>query len=134
MNYYVLDKIFNQPSILRHIEYLIVDKNLHILDISEEVQRFADSPTRVVKANDVREGFPELIGYEDILFAIIQGQQEAFQLKGVARSLGQHSPPLYIDIYVVLPAIAAGIISRTARGIWVPYSEQSRNSGGDDFL
>lgn len=101
MNYYVLDKIFNQPSILRHIEYLVVDQNLHILDISEEVQRFADSPTRVVKANDVREGFPELIGYEDILFAIIQGQQEAFQLKGVARSLGQHSPPLYIDIYVV---------------------------------
>lgn len=101
MNYCVLDKIFNKPSILRHIEYLAVDKNFHILDISDGAQRFADSPTHVIKANDVREGFPELIGYEDILIAILQGQQEAFQLKGIARSVGQYSPPLYIDIYVV---------------------------------
>lgn len=99
LKYSVLDKIFNQPSSPRHIEYLAVDENLRIVDTSGGVKEFADPPEQVNKGHDIRDSFPELIGYEDTLFAILQGEQETFTLKGIARSLGQERPPLYIDIY-----------------------------------
>lgn len=102
VKYWVLDKFFNQPSSPRHIEYLVVDKNFRILDTSQGVKALADSPDRVGIANDVRESFPELIGYEDTLIAILSQQRESFALKGIARSLGQASPTLYIDIYALL--------------------------------
>ncbi|MCL1466070.1 adenylate/guanylate cyclase domain-containing protein [Argonema galeatum] len=100
MKYWVLDNIFNKPSAPRHIEYLTMDRDFKILDTSETVQRFADRPLEVVVGQDVREGFPELIGLEDILIAILSGQQECFQLQGIAR-LSEDGSPLYIDIYAI---------------------------------
>jgi PAS domain S-box-containing protein len=82
------------------MEYLAVDGEFKILETSLGVQRFADCPNEVMKEKDVRVGFPELIGVEDILIAILQGQQVSFELKGIGRFSEQDSP-LYIDLYVI---------------------------------
>lgn len=99
MEYWVLDKIFNKPSSPRHMEYLAVDENFSILNTSEGIKRFADCPDEVELGKDVRLSFPELIGVEDTLIDILTGKNESFDLKGIARSLGMQSTPLYIDIY-----------------------------------
>lgn len=100
MKYWVLDKIFNHPSKPRHMEYLVVDESFSILDTSEKVQRFAEHTHEVKLGNDVRESFPELVGFEDTLIAILQGQQESFELKAIARG-EESSQPLYVDIYAI---------------------------------
>ncbi len=81
------------------MEYLTVDRDLLILETSLGVQRFADFPYKVMKGNDVRLGFPELIGCEDILLAILDGQQDSFDLKGIAHVVNSNEP-LYFDIYI----------------------------------
>lgn len=100
MKYWLLDKIFNHPSKPRHMEYLVVDESFSILDISEQVQQFTEHATQVNLGKDIRDSFPELIGFEDILTAVLQGKQEIFELKGIAR-ICQSSQPLYIDIYAL---------------------------------
>ena len=56
-------------------------------------------PDEVTLGNDVRLGFPELFGLEDILNDILQERQISFDLDGVARYL-DNKPPLYIDIHI----------------------------------
>lgn len=100
MQYWLLDKIFNKPSKPRQMEFLAVDENFRILDTSDNVQRFADCPQEVKEGNDVRFAFPELFGMEDLFNAILLGQQESFELKGIARGSDPgHS--LYMDLYVI---------------------------------
>lgn len=85
---------------LRHMEYLAVDGEFHILDISLGVPRFADYPDQVIKGNDVRSGFPELIGVESILIKIIQGEQDSFELNGIGH-FSDNDSPLYINLYII---------------------------------
>ena len=99
MKYWLLDKIFNKTSAARHLEYLAVAENFKILSTSQGVRQFADYSDFAIDGNDVRLGFPELIGFEDTLIAILQGQQDCLDLKGVAR-LSDNRHPLYINIYV----------------------------------
>ncbi len=84
----------------RRREYLVVDKDFNIRETSFGVQRFADSPEEIEKGKDVRLGFPELFGLEDILTAILKGKQASYELKGIGRFL-EPDYPLYIDIYVI---------------------------------
>lgn len=95
----LLIQVFN-GSDSRRLEYLKIDCNFNIIDASEQVQRFADRPEWVILNKDVRLGFPELIGLENILIDILQGKQERVELKGIARS--EQEFPLYIDLYVIL--------------------------------
>jgi hypothetical protein len=81
-----------------HIEYLVVDQDFKIVETSLGVQRFAYIPHKVRKGNKVFVSFPELIGLETILIAIIQGQQISFELKGIGR-FSDDRDPLYIDLY-----------------------------------
>lgn len=83
----------------RQMEYLTVDCDFNILEKSLDVERFADCPDEVTIGNDVRLGFPELFGLEDILNDILAGQQVSFDLDGVSRYL-DNKPPLYIDIHI----------------------------------
>jgi PAS domain S-box-containing protein len=80
-------------------EYLILNQNLSILEISLGAQRFADCPEEVSLGNDVRLSFPELIGVEETLFDILEGRQISFGLRGIARSL-EPSYSLYFDLYI----------------------------------
>jgi PAS domain S-box-containing protein len=81
-------------------EYLAVDQDFNILEASFGVQRFADRSDEIIKGKDVRLGFPELVGLEDILTAILQGQQRSYELKSIGRVLDQ-GDLLYFDIYFI---------------------------------
>ncbi|MGC1392863.1 MAG: adenylate/guanylate cyclase, partial [Coleofasciculaceae cyanobacterium] len=83
----------------RQMEYLTVDSDFNIIEKSWEVERFADCPDEVTIGNDVRLGFPELFGLEDILNDILEERQISFDLDGVARYL-DNKLPLYIDIHI----------------------------------
>jgi PAS domain S-box-containing protein len=81
------------------MEYLIVDRGFNILEKSIDVQRFADCPDEVILGNDVRLGFPELVGLEDILIDILEGRETSFDLESLAR-YSDTTTPLYIDLHI----------------------------------
>ena len=83
-----------------HLEYLALDKNFLIQEISVQVQRFADCPEEVVAGNDVRIPFPELVGTEEILIEIFEKRLPNFELKAMTRLLEDGSQ-LYFDMYIV---------------------------------
>ncbi|WP_449420426.1 adenylate/guanylate cyclase domain-containing protein [Phormidium nigroviride] len=82
-----------------HLEYLAVDRELTIVETSSNVQRFAESGN-ITSGNDVRTGFPELIGTEEILADILSGNLPSFELKAITRVLDNNSI-LYFDLYIV---------------------------------
>ena len=81
-----------------NIEYVVLNAELLILETSLHIKRFADCPEEVEPGKDVRLAFPELLGFEEILLAILQKQQATFELKGIARC-GDQKSPLYLDLY-----------------------------------
>jgi PAS domain S-box-containing protein len=86
----------------RHMEYLILDRNLMIQELSVGVDRFAENIDDVVEGNDVRVGFPELIGLEEVLDNILQGYRNSFELKGLTRATRAHRPKLlYFDVNIM---------------------------------
>ena len=99
MKYLELEQICNKFSDNWQMEYLQINRDFHILDASEHVQRFADCPSEVMLLRDIRLGFPELIGVEDILIDILEGRQKYFELKSIAR-FSHLISPFYIDLYV----------------------------------
>ena len=76
----------------RKIEYLVINKDWIILEISFGIQRLTDNPQEAVPGQDVRLSFPELIGVENILAEVLAEKQESFQIKGIARSQDKNSP------------------------------------------
>ncbi|NET06073.1 MAG: PAS domain S-box protein [Symploca sp. SIO2B6] len=81
-------------------EYLIIDRDLIIRESSSGVQKFSDCHQEIVTGRDVRTYFPELVGIEDVILAIIEGNQTSFILKSIGR-LTEKSEPLYIDIKLI---------------------------------
>ncbi|HLO51670.1 MAG TPA: PAS domain-containing sensor histidine kinase [Kamptonema sp.] len=94
-----MNPLLNKLLSPRQMEYLAINQDLMILETSFGVKRFADRPHEVKVGVDVRIGFPELIGSEDILMSVIIGQKLSFELKGVAR-FADNNLPLYFDVYV----------------------------------
>jgi PAS domain S-box-containing protein len=92
--------LLNQLLSLRQMEYLALNRELKILETSLGAQRFADCPNEVMLGKNVCLSFPELIGVEDILIAILEGKQGHFELKGIGRG-SDESNPLYINLYVI---------------------------------
>jgi PAS domain S-box-containing protein len=92
--------LLNQLLSLRQMEYLALNRELKILETSLGAQRFADCPNEVRLGKNVCLSFPELIGVEDILIAIVEGRQRHFELKGIGRG-SDESRPLYINLYVI---------------------------------
>ncbi len=84
---------------LRRFEYLAVDRQLNIQEISLNVQEFANVPDAVKIGKDVRESFPELIGMEEILDDILEERRPSFQLKSIMRVLNDGCF-LYLDLYI----------------------------------
>lgn len=100
MKYQVLERIFNKPSFPRKFERLELDQNLYILDMSEQVHRFAEQPEEAMLGKDVRLSFPEFIGLENVLKSILKGEQEFFEIAGIRRE-SKHSSEIYLDIYII---------------------------------
>ncbi len=84
----------------RQIEYLIINSQLIITELSWGVSRFADSIEPIKVGFDVLAVFPEFIGLEEIFNKILRNQIDQFELKGISRI----TPPekvLYFDIFIV---------------------------------
>jgi PAS domain S-box-containing protein len=94
-----MNSLFTKLLSVCGIQYLIIDENCKIIEMSLELNHFADIAHEVKLGEDVRIGFPELEGLEDIFDAIRQGEQDNFELKGIRRSQDTDSP-LYIDIRI----------------------------------
>jgi adenylate cyclase len=82
------------------IEYILLDPELKIVDTSARVQTLVDSPDLALPGEDIRQGFPELFGVEDFLQAVLQGEQQQFEFKGVAR-VSAEGQMIYLDLRVV---------------------------------
>ncbi len=93
-----MDSISSQFLLPDHIEYLIVNRNLLIVEASPYIQRFAEPDQEVGVNQDIRLGFPELIGVEDYLTALLEETQNRFELKSIQRPLNNHTS-LYLNIY-----------------------------------
>ena len=93
-----MEKNFSKILVPKHIEYLIVNQNLTIVTYSEGVTRCFEFSEELTTEVDVREAFPELYGYEDILIAVMNGEQENYDLKAINRSLSLDKQ-LYLDLY-----------------------------------
>lgn len=81
------------------IEYLKIDSNLIITEMSSGINKFSNSTATIKKGEDIRNYFPELVGMEEILTKIINEETTDFALNGVAK-FENDDIPLYLDIYV----------------------------------
>jgi len=100
MKYHVLEKILNKHNAPRKFESLELDSSFFILRVSKQVQRFSYYPQEVILRKDVRLGFPELVGLEDVMTSILEGEEELFELEGIQR-FNEDEGDFYIDIYIV---------------------------------
>lgn len=62
---------------------IVVDADWSIVEMAQNISSFADSPIQLLQ--DVREGFPELIGIDSLM----ESGQRQFELKGICRSTTQ---------------------------------------------
>ncbi|WP_333303265.1 MULTISPECIES: diguanylate cyclase [unclassified Microcoleus] len=81
------------------MEYLAVDRELKIKEISLKVQDFSYIHEEVAEGKDVRDCFPELIGIEGILEGIIEEREQDFQLKSITRVL-KNGSYVYLNLYI----------------------------------
>ncbi|MGB7439731.1 MAG: PAS domain S-box protein [Coleofasciculaceae cyanobacterium] len=95
-----MSSLFNKLFTPTSIEYLILDRNLAILETSPGVGRLVEHPNQVKPGKDVRLGFPEIIGAENILTEVLQRQRSNFELKGISRS-GQNHSTFYLDLHTL---------------------------------
>ncbi len=84
----------------RRMEYLMISEQFIIQELSYGVKRFAESADAVAIGQDIRLGFPELIGSEHMLTQILWGWNSSLEFKGISR-FTELEPPLYADILVV---------------------------------
>lgn len=109
MKYHILEKIFNKHNAPRKFESLELDSDFRILHVSKQVQSFAYYPQEVILQKDIRVGFPEFVGLEDVMISILRGEQELFELEGIHR-FNEEKGDFYIDIYIVGEPIESRLI------------------------
>ncbi|MBO0350848.1 response regulator [Phormidium pseudopriestleyi FRX01] len=95
-----MNPILNKLLTPRRMEYLAVDRDWYIIEASAGAMEFAAGGARVGVGEDIRWGFPELIGLEEVFRAIVQGQREGFEIKGIARII-ESSHPFYFDLHLI---------------------------------
>ncbi|MEM9538487.1 MAG: adenylate/guanylate cyclase domain-containing protein [Cyanobacteria bacterium P01_E01_bin.42] len=84
-------------TVPHHIHYLVLAPDLTILARSQGTSQFVKLAAIAI-GMDIREGFPELFGCEEVLEEILIGDREGFNLQGITR-LGDRDTNLYIDLY-----------------------------------
>ncbi|NET89505.1 MAG: PAS domain S-box protein [Kamptonema sp. SIO1D9] len=88
------------PNIItpNHISYILVNRDLIILSYSPGITQFFDSVDELTIGEDIRNGFPELFGCEEILVAVLDGEQDYFDLKAITRQTFNQEN-IYFDLY-----------------------------------
>ncbi|MGK7922899.1 MAG: ATP-binding protein [Trichodesmium sp.] len=82
------------------IEYLMINSQLKILEVSNGLKRFAEVPELAIPGEDIRSSFPELTGSEKVLEEILNGERESFEYEGIARTSAKGNS-LYIKISII---------------------------------
>jgi PAS domain S-box-containing protein len=105
-----MKKFLKQLLAPHHLEYIALNRDLLVLETSSEVNQFAENCSAVELGNHICDAFPELMGMEELLIEILDGNIPNFELKSITRV--QHDGTyLYFDLYVI------------------PYQEDKDNSG-----
>lgn len=91
--------ILEQLLAQHRIEYLELDSNLAIASFSPGASFYSESPQNIAIGQDIRLGFPELIGAEETLYNILTGKQSTFEICGIRRGKCEQRSP-YIDLRV----------------------------------
>lgn len=86
----------NPESVTPEREYLVFNSNFTILDFSPGVQKYAN--TTIGLNEDVRAGFPELIGLETTCEEIQSGRQKNFSLNTIFRN--KQSREFYFNLLI----------------------------------
>ncbi len=81
--------------------YIMLDSSLCITEMSEDAPLFADDPGSVQIGNDIRLGFPEIVGAEADLQDVLDGNRPSLVIGGISRS-PQNATPFYVTITVTL--------------------------------
>ena len=89
----------NQIHIVDNQEYVIIDRHFQIVDSSPAAIKYAAVPENINLGQDIRLGFPEIIGLEKTLELILNQQQNNFTLKAIARNQADNQV-IYFDIYL----------------------------------
>jgi PAS domain S-box-containing protein len=103
-----MNSILKHLLALRHIEYFILGENLTVLEASSGASRFAESTDSLLRGQEIQSLFPELIGVESSLQAVLQTHQPSFEMKAITRSQpvspGENPSAdrvSYFDLYVI---------------------------------
>jgi hypothetical protein len=65
--------LFKHLLAVRHMAYVTLDSALQIVEFSDQAQQFADAAYLLEPQVAFSSSFPELIGMEDNLQAVVQG-------------------------------------------------------------
>ncbi len=93
-----MNDLFKQFLIARKMDYLVINPEFEIQDFSQGVMRFVEGSESLNQGENVQCYFPELIGTEDIINAIIQGHQDYFELNAMSRQI-EGTTSIYFNIY-----------------------------------
>ncbi len=85
---------------LRQRAYLVIDRNLLIVEKSSGVEKFTETVQEVEIGQDIRLWFPELVGCEEVIAAIWTGEENIFELPGITKKLSQDDN-FYFDLYIL---------------------------------
>lgn len=105
-----MKKFLKQLLAPHHLEYIALNRDLLVLETSSQVNQFADNCSEVQRGNHICDAFPELMGTEELLIEILDGNIPNFELKAITR-VQNDGTYLYFDLYVI------------------PYQEDTENSG-----
>ncbi|WRH67505.1 MAG: hypothetical protein RSE13_03710 [Planktothrix sp. GU0601_MAG3] len=106
-----MNNLFKQFLMARKMDYLVINPELKIQDFSQGVMRFTEGSESLNQGEDVQYYFPELIGTEDIIDAIIQGHQDYFELNAMSRQI-EETTLIYFNIYFLGVSIQGGQIPK----------------------
>jgi PAS domain S-box-containing protein len=81
-------------------EYLIIDCEFKILEMSSNISNFADIHEEIQQGQDARICFPELIGTESIVETISRGEEQKFIIEGICRFCDENTISS-IDIHII---------------------------------
>lgn len=95
-----MDSLVSSIIVSRGLEYIILDRSLHILELSSNSTRFSEFPDAVKIGRDVRVGFPELCGTEDIIESIVRGNCQNFKLQSLAKNNPETNGNYYVDLCI----------------------------------
>jgi PAS domain S-box-containing protein len=83
----------------KHIEYVLIDCHLTIIEYSEKFIRFLEDPNSLKEGIDIRKVLPELLGYEAILKDVYQEKQGDYSLRAINRQINSEST-IYFNLYI----------------------------------